>query len=231
MVFKSSADRSKMTIKHSSAFESISKAPQESIFFASFPGFDHRPDNPVSKEFGRLAKWRGWKNGSKNWRKNWNSCMAEQYDLLIGDRINDLATWQQMCRKLDIPGEFPSINKCRQVGPHYACHVPPIKLTRCFAYLGTVACLCEPRGSARMLGGRAFTYALQKRQTIIELHQEPEQILRPADCQARQGVAHLAEEDRLRSLVLTLFPRFLSCAKTLIRSVPLVGVSLWEFMV
>lgn len=124
----------KMTIKRSSSLESMSKIPQESTFFASFPGFDHHPNNPVSKEFKRLAKWTGWKNGSKKWRKNWNRCMAEQYDLLIGDRINDLATWQQMCRKLDIPGEFPSINKCRQVGPHHACHVWPIKLTICFAY-------------------------------------------------------------------------------------------------
>lgn len=112
-----------MTIKRASSLAPMSLTVQEASFFASFPGFDHHPDNLVSKEFERLAKWRGWQNGSKNWKKNWNRCMAEQYDLLIGERIHDLATWQQMCRKLNIPGEFPSINKCRQVGPHDPGHV------------------------------------------------------------------------------------------------------------
>jgi hypothetical protein len=133
MAINSSDNHLKMTFKRSSSVESMSKIPQASIYFASFSGFDHEPNNPVSEEFKRLAKWRGWKTGSKNWRKNWNRCITEQYDLLIGDRIDDLATWQQMCRKLDILGEFPSITKCRKVGVLYLCHVRPIKLTICFA--------------------------------------------------------------------------------------------------
>ncbi|KAJ6006874.1 hypothetical protein N7451_004818 [Penicillium sp. IBT 35674x] len=119
-----------MTIKRSSSLGSISNIPQVPTFFASFPGFDHHPNSPVSKEFTRLAQWRGWKDGSKNWRKNWNHCMGEQYDSLIGSRVNDLATWQQMCRKLDIAGDFPSINKCRKALSHV--YVNLVDLLECW---------------------------------------------------------------------------------------------------
>ncbi|KAJ5660543.1 hypothetical protein N7507_006994 [Penicillium longicatenatum] len=119
-----------MTLKRSSSVESMSKILQASTYFASFSDFDHEPNSPVSEEFKRLAKWRGWKIGSKNWRKNWNRCITEQYDLLIGDRINDLATWQQMCRKLDISGEFPSITKCRKALSHV--YVNLVDLLECW---------------------------------------------------------------------------------------------------
>lgn len=84
-------------------------------FFSSFPGFDHDPNTPVSKEFARLAKQRGWKPRSKTWKRNWKQCIGDEYDHLIGQRANNLETWQDLCNKLDIEGEFTSITKCRKV--------------------------------------------------------------------------------------------------------------------
>ncbi|KAJ5917187.1 hypothetical protein N7466_010741 [Penicillium verhagenii] len=86
----------------------------EPSFFETFPGFSHHPKNPVSKEFERLSTWRGWRTGSAKWKKNWNRCITEQYHSLIGIRVNDLSTWQQMCRKVNLDGDFPSITKCRK---------------------------------------------------------------------------------------------------------------------
>ncbi|KAJ5641311.1 hypothetical protein N7490_005311 [Penicillium lividum] len=118
-----------MTIVPSTPLDCDS-TPTEVYFFSSFHGFDHQPDNPVSMEFYRLAEWRHWKNGSKKWRKNWNRCIYEHYDLLIGDRVNDLRTWQQMCHKLDLPGDLPSITKCRKALSHVYVNI--IDLLECW---------------------------------------------------------------------------------------------------
>ncbi|KAJ6014309.1 hypothetical protein N7540_008900 [Penicillium herquei] len=83
-------------------------------FFTKFPRFDYDPRKPVSQEFKRLGVKMGWRQGSRKWKKNWNICMGEQYDRLIGNRVNSLDTWQQMCQKLMIPGEFTSIRQCRK---------------------------------------------------------------------------------------------------------------------
>ncbi|KAJ5702674.1 hypothetical protein N7488_010222 [Penicillium malachiteum] len=83
-------------------------------FFNKFPDFDYDPEKPVSQEFKRLGAKMGWRQGSRKWKKNWNICMDEQYDRLIGTRVNNLDTWQQICCKLLIPGEFTSIRQCRK---------------------------------------------------------------------------------------------------------------------
>lgn len=90
--------------------------PEERAFFAGFPGFPQDPGAPVSTEFARLAAFRHWASGSKTWKKNWNICMAAEYDRLIGSRIASPRSWRELCAKVGLDGSLPSIRQCRMVG-------------------------------------------------------------------------------------------------------------------
>ncbi|KUM64288.1 hypothetical protein ACN42_g2817 [Penicillium freii] len=69
---------------------------------------------PISIAFGFVGLQRGWKPGSKTWKRNWNACMNYEYDRLIGCRVTSLETWQQLCAKVGINGSFRSINQCKK---------------------------------------------------------------------------------------------------------------------
>ncbi|KAJ5371562.1 hypothetical protein N7517_003568 [Penicillium concentricum] len=49
-------------------------------------GAQYDPDLPISLAFRLAGAQRGWKPGSKTWKRNWNSCMDSEYDRLIGCR-------------------------------------------------------------------------------------------------------------------------------------------------
>lgn len=95
----------------------ITKKNSSLEFFSRFPEFKQSTENPISVEFYRLAGLRGWEIGSKKWKRNWNICMAQQFDLLIGKRERDIETWRKMCEKLEISGQFTSIRQCKKVCP------------------------------------------------------------------------------------------------------------------
>ena len=88
-------------------------------FWEQFPKFNHDANAPISVEFARLGNFRNWSRGSKKWKKNWNLCMAIEYERLIGSRVNTLATWQAMCKKVGLAEVFTSIRQCKKVG-----HIP-----------------------------------------------------------------------------------------------------------
>ncbi|KAJ5238244.1 hypothetical protein N7489_008335 [Penicillium chrysogenum] len=77
-------------------------------------GSPYDPELPLSFAFGLIGLQRGWKPGSKTWKKNWNACMNCEYDRLIGCRVTSLTTWQQLCAKLGIKDSFKSINQCKK---------------------------------------------------------------------------------------------------------------------
>ncbi|KAJ5183896.1 hypothetical protein N7492_001512 [Penicillium capsulatum] len=83
-------------------------------FFDQFPDFDHDPQGRVSEEFKRLAAHGKWKPQGKTWKRQWNLCVGDNWDHLIGHRSNYLETWQAMCYKLELSGDFSSITKCRK---------------------------------------------------------------------------------------------------------------------
>lgn len=87
----------------------------ERSFFASFPAFNHDPTAAISKEFYRLGAKRGWKKGSKTWRKQWKNCMNSEYDRLIGKRMVGLADWNELCWELGLKADHTSINQCKLV--------------------------------------------------------------------------------------------------------------------
>lgn len=87
----------------------------ESSFFASFPTFQHNPNAAVSSEFHRLAQHRQWKQGSRNWKKNWNRCVNTEYDRILGNNVVYLDDWIELCEELGLDGDFTSIRKCKMV--------------------------------------------------------------------------------------------------------------------
>ncbi|KAJ5125083.1 uncharacterized protein N7515_008908 [Penicillium bovifimosum] len=88
------------------------------------------PDLPISHAFGRVSVQRGWKPGSKRWRKAWNACMNSEYNRLIGSRVTSLATWQELCAKVGLRGSFESINKCKKALARV--HVNIVDLLECW---------------------------------------------------------------------------------------------------
>jgi hypothetical protein len=78
-------------------------------------GAPHNPHLPITYAFGLVSLQRGWKRGSKKWKKNWHACMNSEYDRLIGHRVTSLATWQKLCSKVGIKNSFTSINECKKV--------------------------------------------------------------------------------------------------------------------
>ncbi|PYH48003.1 uncharacterized protein BP01DRAFT_363190 [Aspergillus saccharolyticus JOP 1030-1] len=85
-----------------------------STFWQDFPDFELKPDAAMIDEFKRLAAQRGWKEGSKTWRKRWSAFINLEYDCVIGESLTDLDSWRELCALLDLQGPFPSITKCRQ---------------------------------------------------------------------------------------------------------------------
>ncbi|KAJ5424947.1 hypothetical protein N7465_000017 [Penicillium sp. CMV-2018d] len=77
-------------------------------------GAAYNPELPISVAFGLISLQRGWKPGSKTWKRNWNACMNDEYDRLIGYRVANLATWQELCAKVGINDSFTSINQCKK---------------------------------------------------------------------------------------------------------------------
>lgn len=112
-------------------------------FFAGFRGFHQDPGRPVSQEFECLAELRGWKPGSKKWKKNWNECMQAEYDRLIGNGTTSLETWQHLCRKIGLDDSLPSIRQCKMVWFLFRCWYSS-RLTLLFG-IGPLACLCQHR--------------------------------------------------------------------------------------
>jgi hypothetical protein len=75
----------------------------------------HDTNLPISYTFGLVSLQRGWKPGSRRWKKAWNACMNSEYDRLIGSRVTSLATWQELCAKVGLQESFTSINQCKKV--------------------------------------------------------------------------------------------------------------------
>lgn len=95
---------------------SSTSEPEPSSFFSSFHDFVHNPHASISGEFARLAKQRGWKQGSKTWKKNWNRCISLEFDRLVGCTLGNLDGWVDLCLELGVDGGgLASITKCKKV--------------------------------------------------------------------------------------------------------------------
>ncbi|RAL13508.1 uncharacterized protein BO97DRAFT_469814 [Aspergillus homomorphus CBS 101889] len=85
-----------------------------STFWHAFPDFQPNPAARITEEFKRLAAHRGWKSGSRTWRKRWNAFTNIEYDRIIGSSLTSLGSWNELCAMLSLPGPFPSITQCKK---------------------------------------------------------------------------------------------------------------------
>lgn len=136
------------------------------------------PELPISYLFSLLSKERNWKTNSRTWRKNWNKCMACEYDRLIGYCNTNLETWQELCRQVGIEGSFMSITKCKKV---CSCVLPRWnhRLTR----PGPCRRPCQYHRRPRLLEHRRCSSPLCQCPPACGVHQEDQQDIQPSHCQ------------------------------------------------
>jgi DNA polymerase III psi subunit len=79
-------------------------------------GSDHEVETSFVDEFHALAKVRGWKIGSKAWKKNWEVYTQAENERLSNNHDARLERWKQMCVKLRVK-PATSIGQCRKVRP------------------------------------------------------------------------------------------------------------------
>ena len=138
-------------------------------------GSPYDPELPLSFAFGLIGLQRGWKPGSKTWKKNWNACMNCEYDRLIGCRVTSLTTWQQLCAKLGIKDSFKSINQCKKLRFSYP------SLTS----VGPGSCPREHRRPSGFVELRYHPDAISKQGGPCYIHQVNSEVLWTTHRQAR----------------------------------------------
>jgi hypothetical protein len=102
-----------------------------SSYWSSFPDFDHNPNTPVSDEFQRLAKLKGWmgKDGNKTekYRQEWAKCFQAEFEKYYGKDTSSLAGWQTLCREFRLDVIPESVKKCKSVS-HFPYRLPAVML-------------------------------------------------------------------------------------------------------
>lgn len=142
-------------------------------------GAQYDPDLSISDAFRLVGLRRGWKQGSKTWKRNWNACMNSEYDRLIGCRVSSLATWQQLCAKVGIKDSFSSITQCKKVRRYhylFSSHLLTI--------VGPGPCPCEHRRCSRFLELRCHPNLFQKQGRSCCVYPVQHQVLWPRDRKA-----------------------------------------------
>lgn len=88
------------------------------VFFGRYPSFDYRSSEPVMSEFYRMCDMFGWNKDDperSKARQAFQDALAQQFNVIYGTDVNDLAVWQKFCYVLnlkDIPNELEA---CRKV--------------------------------------------------------------------------------------------------------------------
>lgn len=87
-------------------------------FFAEYPGFDFDPSQPVMMEFYRMCDFFEWdrdderKNAA---RQGVQDAIALTFNELYGTDLDDLNSWQALCRAVYIDSIPDDVQKCRKV--------------------------------------------------------------------------------------------------------------------
>jgi hypothetical protein len=89
-----------------------------SLFFTSYKNFDLNQNAAPTKEFSRLKKLNGWKDGNKEYdeaRKRFANALAKDFNSMYGTDINNLDRWHVLCHILRINPVPEGISACREV--------------------------------------------------------------------------------------------------------------------
>ena len=90
--------------------------PAVPTYFDTFrsTGFIPDPTASVLTEFKRLAKLRGWKEGSKQYRRHKSQCFAGEFETHYGNKTERLEGWQNLCYEVGIDPAPPSVTQCKK---------------------------------------------------------------------------------------------------------------------
>ncbi|KAJ5818906.1 hypothetical protein N7474_004497 [Penicillium riverlandense] len=100
-------------------------------FFSKHPNIGTDPTMKTTRDFNRLARQRGWDPDSTVWKLHWNDFISAKLDGLFGGRDKDLKTWQEVCGKLGLRGDFSSFNKCKKALARVNANI--VDLLECWA--------------------------------------------------------------------------------------------------
>lgn len=74
-------------------------------FFEEYPDFSYNPSAPVMSEFYRMCDFFCWERGDNDREEAHaalKDAMTHQFNSMYGTDVNDLASWQHLCRILQI---------------------------------------------------------------------------------------------------------------------------------
>ena len=88
-------------------------------FFSTFPEFNYDNTAPFTKEFYRMCNFFNWsrENPYRNAaREEFRAAMVQEFNSLYGSDVDDLSSWQVLCRVVRINPVPDDIQICRKVG-------------------------------------------------------------------------------------------------------------------
>jgi hypothetical protein len=95
-------------------------------FFAEHSDFDYDSSAPIWTEFNRMCdafEWDSEDYEMREARRQFKSAMVQQFNDLYGTDEEDLNSWQNLCRILNIDPVPEGLKECRKVS---ICRVPLI---------------------------------------------------------------------------------------------------------
>ncbi|KAG8769066.1 hypothetical protein FRC12_005188 [Ceratobasidium sp. 428] len=84
-------------------------------FFARFPFFNYDPSQSFSKQFKTLKKTPQWKENTGRQPINYKLALVLQFNETYGTDQNDTASWQNLCRVLQIEDVPEDITSCKKI--------------------------------------------------------------------------------------------------------------------
>lgn len=91
-------------------------------FFAEYPGFDFDPSQPVMTEFYRMCDFFRWRKDDQQKnaaRQGVRDAIALTFNELYGTDLDDLNSWQGLCRAVHINSIPDDLQKCQKVSSGY----------------------------------------------------------------------------------------------------------------
>jgi hypothetical protein len=89
-------------------------------FFCLYPKFEYDPSRPTSKQFRQLGKmYKEDRDGGKidphKMYEGYNRALGLAFAHYYGSDVDDLGTWQRLCRAVEISPVPDSLEECKFV--------------------------------------------------------------------------------------------------------------------
>lgn len=87
-------------------------------FFAEYPSFRYKVTATTTSEFYRMCDFFGWDKEDQereDAREKFHDAMTQQFNGIYGTSVDDLGSWQNLCRVLRITPVSNKLLECRDV--------------------------------------------------------------------------------------------------------------------